>query len=108
MYLDYRLNVGKESVWLISHVQTTAKKPPFFVEEIGKFWAKREYYTRREDKKMYLLLYTLSGEGVLSYEGNTWALSRGTVAFIDCRPYHAYNTALHSEDNWMFYLTSGW
>jgi AraC-like DNA-binding protein len=103
MYLDYRLGIGKESVWLISHLQANAKKPPFFVGEIGKFWAKKEYYTRREDKKMYLLLYTLAGEGTLSYEGSTWALSRGTVAFIDCRPYHAYNTAVQSEGNWVFY-----
>ncbi|MDR0380871.1 MAG: AraC family transcriptional regulator [Oscillospiraceae bacterium] len=103
MYLDYRLNIEKESVWLISHLQAATEKPPFFVEEIGKFWAKKEYYTRREDKDMYLLLYTLSGEGVLSYEGGTWALSRGTVALIDCRPYHDYHTAPGSEENWMFY-----
>lgn len=53
------------------------------------------YFTRRSKTTSYMILYTLSGEGVLEYEGNTYYLKSGDGFFLDCQKPHFYRTAKH-------------
>ena len=57
----------------------------------------KDYYTKRKDLDSYLILYTQSGNGTLTYSGKTYALSSGDIAWIDCREPHYYRT---EKDNW--------
>ena len=51
------------------------------------------YFTRRTQTTSYMILYTLSGEGVLEYEGATFYLKSGDGFFLDCQKPHFYRTA---------------
>ncbi len=55
--------------------------------------ATKQYYTERKDLDSYLILYTVSGSGILRYEGRTYTLYGGDLFWIDCRKPHYYCTA---------------
>lgn len=55
------------------------------------------YYTRRENYKSYLLLYTYDGEGCLKYEGKEYTIEKGEGFLIDCQKPHYYYT---KKDRW--------
>lgn len=50
------------------------------------------YYTNRQDYASYLILYTYSGSGKLSYQGKNYTLKKNDLFFIDCRNAHEYHT----------------
>lgn len=54
------------------------------------FDAREGYYTKREDLNSYELRYTLSGEGVLEYEGRKYVLKEGEGYFISSQKTHVY------------------
>ncbi|MBQ8640210.1 MAG: AraC family ligand binding domain-containing protein [Lachnospiraceae bacterium] len=49
----------------------------------------------------YLLFYTMSGSGYLKYREEEYALTKGTLAIIQCREYQYYRT---DEELWEFYF----
>ncbi len=55
------------------------------------------YFQKRENYRSYMLSYTISGEGVLEYEGSTYSLKEHDVFLIDCRKYQYYHT---KGSNW--------
>lgn len=60
----------------------------------GGVWKRdADYSLKRRNSDMYLLLYTLGGEGWLAYEGQEYTLVPGTVFLIDCRREQSYRTA---------------
>ena len=66
----------------------------------GGFLCKDEtYYLKRRNLNQYLLLYTIGGEGFLSYEGREYRLLPGMTFLIDCRKDHIYHTA---NKHWEF------
>lgn len=101
MYLDYNLDIGTNSVWKIAHYASDIGHFPFSINESGVFFAKEQYYTRRHEKNDYLILYTVSGAGELSYLDRLWMLAEGSAVMIDCNRAHSYRTA--SENGWTFY-----
>lgn len=103
MIQEYNMDVEEQSIWLIATPRALVSKPPFLVSEAGKFYAKGGYYTERRDKADYLLIYTFAGQGLLHYKDKDWLLKKGTVAFIDCREYHRYQTAPGASESWQFY-----
>ncbi len=50
------------------------------------------YFTRRVNAQSYLLMFTVSGSGILEYEGERYELGDGDGFFIDCRRPHYYRT----------------
>lgn len=59
----------------------------------GGVWKRdASYALRRRNSAMYLLLYTIGGEGRLVYEGQEHRLLPGTVFLIDCRREQIYGT----------------
>ena len=68
------------------------------------FWAghyicRPDFHIVREMRYSYLILCTLNGEGELSYAGNTFPLTKGSVFFIDCRNRHEYYSV---TEDWEF------
>lgn len=50
------------------------------------------YFTKRQNYHSYMLSYTLKGNGVLEYEGNTYDLKENNLFFIDCEEQQYYYT----------------
>lgn len=71
----------------------------YYVQWTGHFICKEDFHIQRTGWKSYLLLYTISGEGHLIYEGVQYPLKSNSVAFIDCKNLHEYYPVQH---NWEF------
>lgn len=69
----------------------------FYIQEIGYFKAPIPYYTERAHLPSYLIKFTLSGKGSLTYNDNQQQLKLETY-FIDCQEYQRYQTI--SEEPW--------
>jgi AraC-like DNA-binding protein len=70
----------------------------FYAQELGHFRALPSYFTERERLDSYLIVYTLSGRGRLTYQKSTHTLGPGQAFFIHCMEYQHY--ASDSDDLW--------
>lgn len=74
-----------------------AKSSLLHVQEIGSLTATEQHTSKRENLDSYLFFVVHSGRGVLSYNNETFELSKGDCVFIDCKnPYYH----MTSEDLW--------
>lgn len=89
---------SEDSIRLINTPSVTAKSTYFYVEEVGYFKTKSQYYTERENLNSYLIVFTLSGKGYLKYKGKEYTLLHNEAFFIDCMEYQYYET--DNEDFW--------
>jgi AraC-like DNA-binding protein len=97
--LSYHLDLDPESVWLTVTPSQTAKSSVLYVQELGDFIAHGGYYTRREGLASYLIKYTLSGEGLLDYRGQTYTILPDQLFWIDCQNAQYYRTS-PKTGNW--------
>lgn len=88
----------KDSTRYINTPSTRSRDLFYFVQEIGHFKANKPYFTERENLPSYLIKYTLSGTGELTYDGQTYTIEAGDAFFIDCTHYQHYKTI--SEEPW--------
>lgn len=91
-FLQYQLDVEKQSVWQIVTVHPSAKAELIYVQEVGDFHSGRNYYTVREGLDCFLIKLTLSGGGVLEYGGKAYHLSAGQFFWVDCQNAQRYYT----------------
>lgn len=63
------------------------------LQEVGSLQAVHPHVSQREDLVSFLCFIVLSGEGVLSYEGQTYQLDQGDCVFIDCRKAYSHSTS---------------
>lgn len=89
-----------DSIRLSLHPSERTEKSYLHIQEIGHFKAYTTYYTERKNIASYLIIYTESGEGKITYEGKQYDLKPHTVCFIDCKNYQFYQT---SKELWEFY-----
>ena len=89
-YLRASYAWSDQSVYIIATPSPAARNTFFYVQEIGHFFALSDYFTERERLHSYLILYTVSGKGSLTYRGKKYKLSKGHVFYIDCREYQYY------------------
>ncbi|WP_165004352.1 MULTISPECIES: AraC family transcriptional regulator [unclassified Enterococcus] len=82
---------------ILTHTQKS-KNLFFYIQEIGHFKAPIPYYTERAHLPSYLIKFTLSGEGTLTYHNKLHHLKAGDLFFIDCQEYQRYQTV--SEEPW--------
>ncbi|MFV0503392.1 MAG: AraC family transcriptional regulator [Lachnospirales bacterium] len=80
-----------------SHI---AKETFFYVQEVGYFLTSPPYFTERTNLDSFLIIYTLSGSGTLSYLKGNYQLTKGTIAYIDCKHYNFYKC--DTSTNWEF------
>lgn len=72
---------------------------PFCVSSIGDYDCDENFYVDRSGYDTCLLMYTLSGEGIVKYDGQECLLTQGDAVVIDCRKHQYYATR---EDRWHF------
>lgn len=99
--LDYNLDVSENSYQRVYTADRTENPFPFCLSENGYFEAGPCYYTHRDNKPAALYLYTLSGEGRISWKGQTACLTPGTALLIECEREHDYRPV--SGEPWCFY-----
>lgn len=90
--LHYKLDMDTRSRWQIATVHPAAKTDLIYVQEVGDFYSGRNYYTVREGLDSFLIKLTLSGGGVLEYEGKEYRLTAGQFFWIDCQKPQRYYT----------------
>lgn len=75
---------------------------PFVVTGVGAFTANANYYVERKQiKDMFLVLYTLSGSGIVANAKTSITLEAGHATILDINEYHLYHTAPGVE-KWQF------
>ena len=82
-----------DSTRIIATPSQFARNTLFYVQEIGHFRTFFPYFTEREGLDSLLLAFTVSGNGELTYMGETYKLSGQQIFFIDCANHHHYRTA---------------
>ena len=97
--LQYQLDLAPESRWLTATPGPIAKSSILHVQELGDFLAGGGYFTRRSGLESYLIKYTVSGEGLLQYGGQTYAVKPNQIFWIDCREPQYYCT-VPEVGNW--------
>lgn len=98
----YDLNLDEErSVWLANTPNKEAMDLLFYVTEMGYFHAFRGFFTDREAKNEYYLLYTVSGRGILKQKGQKFVLRAQDAVLIHCMEHQYYATA--SDEPWVHY-----
>ena len=86
--------------YLYTHFPSTTARMMFFYplmvgyEECGK-----RYFLERDDFNDYLILYTVSGKGIMKYRGREYTIQSGNCIYISCNEYHTYHTV--SEEPWV-------
>lgn len=91
IFLEYNLDYGPESRWNTVSATAATKASLVYLQEAGEFHAGPDYYTTREGFASYLLKYTISGCGVLDYQGQQYMVPPGHVYWIDCRKRQHYH-----------------
>lgn len=81
---------SEDSIRLIITPSATAKSTYFYVQECGDFKTDETYFTERKNLNSFLILYTISGEGILNYEGSAYTLDAGSCFLINCMNYSYY------------------
>ena len=76
---------------------TFARTSLLHLQEVGSLQAVHPHISQRENLVSFLCFIVLSGEGELSYEGQTYQLHAGDCVFIDCRKAYSHST---SDDLW--------
>lgn len=91
---------SKDSIRFINTPSALSRQLFFYVQEVGYFQTSPPYFTERENLNSFLIIYTLSGKGILKYHGSTFHLLPGSTAFIHCIDHHYYKCL--SGQNWEF------
>lgn len=91
---------SNDSIRFINTPTLSARQIYFYVQEVGYFRTSPPYFTERANLNSFLIIYTLSGNGVLRYHGSSHQLLPGTTAFIHCAEHHFYECLPNQE--WEF------
>ena len=82
--LNYELDILPESTWIVATPDPTVKQAAPHVMEVGEFFARERYYTRRRNLPSFLIKYTLGGAGLLEYAGREEQIPARHAFWIDC------------------------
>lgn len=83
----------KDSKKIICTPSAFAKESLFYIQEAGNYKTLPEYFAERSHIHGMLVLYTLSGEGVLEYRDASHRLTQSSAFFINCMEYHKFYPA---------------
>lgn len=95
----YNEAIADNSIWLTATPNESVKKLPFYITEIGHFFARKEYTVEREYHDSYLFVFSVKGNGEIVSDNVSFELPEGCVCMIDCRKPHKYSSVSH---NWEF------
>ena len=83
---------SEDSIRFINTPSPKAKSTFFYMQEAGYFKTTPPYFTERAGLPSFLIVYTLSGKGILHYGDDEYTLSNGQCFFINCMNHHDYET----------------
>lgn len=83
---------SNDSIRLILTPSRTAKNLYLYAQETGYFKTEYPYYCERKNLDSFLVIYTISGHGILEYEETQYSLEKGDCFLIHCEPHHLYRT----------------
>lgn len=86
----YNECIADKSIWLTATPMQKALMLPFYITEIGHFYAEPEYEVNRKEHDSYLFLYTQNGCGTVTSDGVSVELPIGSAIVIDCHKSHYY------------------
>ncbi len=93
-----------EPVWRRFAAYTPQEEPDaplLHLQGLGHFLSSGAYYVRRKDMDQWLLLYTRTGQGKLTYRGESYDLTPGSAFLIHCGEWQEYRTeGCHWEFLW--------
>ena len=90
--LAYNLDLSPTSSWNTISVTAASKAFLLYLQEAGDFICGKNYFTAREGFASYLIKYTVSGCGLLEYQGQQYTIPAGHAFWIDCRKRQHYYT----------------
>ncbi len=96
--LTYELDLAPDSIWLTVTPNQAVKGMVPYVQELGDFYSREKYFTRREGLQSYLIKCTLSGKGILEYDGQSYTIEPGQIFWIDCQKPQYYYTAPQTKE----------
>ena len=82
----------EDSVWNIVTADPFSRENLLYLQEVGLFDSGPKYYTVREGLDSYYVSLTLSGQGIMEYEGQKHYCPEGSFFWIDCRKHQKYYT----------------
>ncbi|MBS6474475.1 MAG: helix-turn-helix domain-containing protein [Clostridiales bacterium] len=100
LFESYSKSWSSDSIRLHATPSYLAKTSFFYIQECGYFKTDDSYFTERQYLKSYLIAFTVSGKGILEYEGNRYEIAKGQLFFVDCAKHHKYSCAI--GENWEF------
>lgn len=101
-------NWSADSLRQINTPSQRARANWLYVQECGYFRTEPPYFAQRAGLSSYLILYTISGRGSLTYQEKDYELSEGRIFWIDCRTSHMYQALGHGwEFLWVHFYGNG-
>jgi len=91
-HFSYELDIAPHSVWKFITATVAAKTNFLYLQEVGYFFAGPDYYTTRQGLDSFLIKLTVSGGGILEYDGQTEQIGPGHFFWIDCANHQHYYT----------------
>lgn len=90
----FNLNIlpGK-TLNLVATPSAIHKKLPFYVESVGRWPQGEGFYTKRKDMPVYILIFTIEGEGIIEYRGEKITVTKNHVFVLDGKESHLYYTS---------------
>lgn len=89
---------SEDSLRIFATPSQPAKKMYYYIQEIGYFKTQDHYFTERESLNSFLIIYSLSGIGYLTYRDKKYTIHPGQLVFIHCMEPHFYET--DNKDLW--------
>ena len=96
----FDIDIGDNSVWVTATPVETNAAMPFYITEIGHFYAGRNYVTDRQGHESYMLIYTVKGAGYVEMDGFDGELHEGEAVIFNCRNPHYYRS---NDEEWEFF-----
>ncbi|MCL2579226.1 MAG: AraC family transcriptional regulator [Oscillospiraceae bacterium] len=90
--LAYELDIRSGSTWNMIATTASAKANFIYLQEVGRFFAGKKYYTTRQGLDSFLIKLTVSGGGILEYDGHREPVAPGHFYWIDCQNWQNYYT----------------
>jgi len=90
---SHELDILSDSIWNRVETTDTVKSDFIYLQEVGFFHAKKRYFTTRQGLDSFLIKLTISGCGILEYNGQVEHVRPGQFFWIDCANWQKYYTA---------------
>lgn len=97
--LIYNLDITAKSVWLTVTAAPSIRNSFVYVQELGDFYCRKGYFTKRKNLPSFLIKLTVSGQGTLEYNNSTYQITPGSLFWIDCNNPQYYYTS-RDADHW--------